>query len=195
MNVATPDCTVVCVVTTVNCGATSMGKRGEIIGSSSWAGELSAGWRYTTPSAIPEERRVEKSELLKQLHIDRSATEAPRSRTRWLVPVGYMFLVFAGGLFWFALTLSEPPTVRTAVVRATSQQPVTDSVLDASGEVRAVVEFIARHSNLTGAVAFHTYSGVLLRPYTYSGSRMDHIQNPTGLKKPLASVGERVCRA
>jgi aspartate/methionine/tyrosine aminotransferase len=29
----------------------------------------------------------------------------------------------------------------------------------------------------------------------YSGSRMDHIQNPTCLKKPLASVGERVCRA
>jgi putative PIN family toxin of toxin-antitoxin system len=28
----------------------------------------------------------------------------------------------------------------------------------------------------------------------YSGSRMDHIQNPTCLKKPLASVGERVCR-
>jgi YD repeat-containing protein len=29
----------------------------------------------------------------------------------------------------------------------------------------------------------------------YSSSPMDHIQNPTCLKKPLASFGERVCRA
>ncbi len=32
-------------------------------------------------------------------------------------------------------------------------------------EVRAVVQFITSHPNITGAVAFHTYSGVLLRPY------------------------------
>jgi murein tripeptide amidase MpaA len=32
-------------------------------------------------------------------------------------------------------------------------------------EVRAVVDFIARHSNITGATAFHTWSGVLLRPF------------------------------
>lgn len=32
-------------------------------------------------------------------------------------------------------------------------------------EVRAMTNFIARHSNITGGVAFHTYSGVLLRPY------------------------------
>ena len=30
---------------------------------------------------------------------------------------------------------------------------------------------------------------------TYSGSHTDHIQNPTCLKKPLASLGERVCKA
>ena len=29
----------------------------------------------------------------------------------------------------------------------------------------------------------------------YSGSHVDHIQNPTCLKKPLASLGERVCKA
>jgi NMT1/THI5 like len=29
----------------------------------------------------------------------------------------------------------------------------------------------------------------------YSSSHMDHIQNPTCLKKPLASFGERVCKA
>lgn len=32
-------------------------------------------------------------------------------------------------------------------------------------EVRALVNFIAEHPNITGGVAFHTYSGVLLRPY------------------------------
>jgi murein tripeptide amidase MpaA len=32
-------------------------------------------------------------------------------------------------------------------------------------EVRAVVDFIARHPNLIGAITFHTWSGVILRPY------------------------------
>jgi murein tripeptide amidase MpaA len=32
-------------------------------------------------------------------------------------------------------------------------------------EVRAAVRFIADHPNITGGVAFHTFSGVLLRPY------------------------------
>jgi murein tripeptide amidase MpaA len=34
-------------------------------------------------------------------------------------------------------------------------------------EVRAAVAFVATHPNLTGAVLFHTYSGVLLRPYSH----------------------------
>ncbi len=34
-------------------------------------------------------------------------------------------------------------------------------------EVRASVAFIAAHPNITGGVAFHTYSGVLLRPYSH----------------------------
>jgi hypothetical protein len=34
-------------------------------------------------------------------------------------------------------------------------------------EVRALVEFVASHPNITAAVAFHTYSGVLLRPYSH----------------------------
>jgi len=34
-------------------------------------------------------------------------------------------------------------------------------------EVGAVAHFIASHPNVTGGVAFHTYSGVLLRPYDY----------------------------
>lgn len=34
-------------------------------------------------------------------------------------------------------------------------------------EVRAAVAFITAHGNITGAVSFHTYSGVLLRPYAH----------------------------
>jgi len=34
-------------------------------------------------------------------------------------------------------------------------------------EVRAVVEFVTAHRNITSAIAFHTYSGVLLRPYSH----------------------------
>jgi murein tripeptide amidase MpaA len=34
-------------------------------------------------------------------------------------------------------------------------------------EVNAVASFIAAHPNIIGAVAFHTYSGVLLRPYSH----------------------------
>ncbi len=33
-------------------------------------------------------------------------------------------------------------------------------------EVRAVVDFIAKHTNLCGAVSFHTHSGVILRPFS-----------------------------
>ncbi|MGH8671536.1 MAG: M14 family metallopeptidase, partial [Burkholderiales bacterium] len=32
-------------------------------------------------------------------------------------------------------------------------------------EVRAVADFITRHPNITAGVAFHTFSGVILRPY------------------------------
>ncbi len=32
-------------------------------------------------------------------------------------------------------------------------------------EVRAVVDFITRHTNITGGTAFHTWAGVLLRPF------------------------------
>ncbi|MCP4589488.1 MAG: carboxypeptidase, partial [bacterium] len=34
-------------------------------------------------------------------------------------------------------------------------------------EVHAMTNFIASHPNITGAVAFHTFSGVLLRPYDH----------------------------
>ena len=34
-------------------------------------------------------------------------------------------------------------------------------------EVRSLVQFITNHPNITGAIAFHTFSGVLLRPYSH----------------------------
>jgi murein tripeptide amidase MpaA len=34
-------------------------------------------------------------------------------------------------------------------------------------EVRAIVDFIAKRPNVTGGVTFHTWSGVLLRPYSH----------------------------
>jgi murein tripeptide amidase MpaA len=34
-------------------------------------------------------------------------------------------------------------------------------------EVRAIVDFIVKHPNITGGVTFHTWSGVLLRPYSH----------------------------
>ena len=33
-------------------------------------------------------------------------------------------------------------------------------------EVRAVVDFVARHTNICGGVSFHTHSGVILRPFS-----------------------------
>ena len=41
-------------------------------------------------------------------------------------------------------------------------------------EIRAVVDFIARHPNITGGTSFHTWSGVLLRPFEHqSDDEMD----------------------
>jgi RND family efflux transporter MFP subunit len=95
---------------------------------------------------------VEKSELLKQLHIDRSDTDASRSRVRRVVLVGCVLLILTGGLLWFALTLPEPLPVHTAVARAASQQPIAGSVLDASGYVTARRQATVS-AKITGKVA------------------------------------------
>jgi RND family efflux transporter MFP subunit len=99
-----------------------------------------------------EKRNVEKSELLKQLRIDRSDTEAPRSRARWFVLIGCVLVVLAGGLLWFSLTRPELPTVRTAVAHAASQASGTGSVLDASGYVTARRQATVS-AKITGKVA------------------------------------------
>jgi multidrug efflux pump subunit AcrA (membrane-fusion protein) len=102
--------------------------------------------------AVPEERSVEKSELLKQLHIDRSGVEPPRPRVRWFILVGCVLLVVAAGLLWFALTAPASPTVRTAVARAAGHEPVAHTVLDASGYVTARRQATVS-AKITGKVA------------------------------------------
>ncbi|GAB4529287.1 MAG: M14 family metallopeptidase [Anaerolineae bacterium] len=47
-----------------------------------------------------------------------------------------------------------------------NQQPGAGLYPASEPEVHAIVDFIARHKNITGAITFHTYSAVLLRPYS-----------------------------
>lgn len=51
--------------------------------------------------------------------------------------------------------------------RQESEQPGAGSYPTSESEVRSLVQFISSHTNITGAIAFHTFSGVLIRPYTH----------------------------
>ena len=44
-------------------------------------------------------------------------------------------------------------------------------------EVRAVVDFIVRHPNITGGTTFHTWSGVLLRPFEHLPDEEMHAED------------------
>jgi murein tripeptide amidase MpaA len=44
-------------------------------------------------------------------------------------------------------------------------------------EIRAVVDFIVRHPNITGATTFHTWSGVLLRPFEHMADEEMHAED------------------
>jgi murein tripeptide amidase MpaA len=44
-------------------------------------------------------------------------------------------------------------------------------------EVRAVVDFIARHANITGGTSFHTWSGLLLRPFEHQPDEEMHAED------------------
>jgi len=94
---------------------------------------------------------MERSELLKQLRIDRNAAGAPRSRAPLLALAGTLLLVLAG-LLWFGLARPQPPTVRTAVARAASHASGPGSVLDASGYVTARRQATVS-AKITGKVA------------------------------------------
>ena len=78
---------------------------------------------------------VERSELLKQLRIDREeASSRPRGR---LLVLGVLVLALVAAGLWFFVARQVRPAVRTAVVRAIGQGPGAGSVLDASGYVTA----------------------------------------------------------
>jgi murein tripeptide amidase MpaA len=49
--------------------------------------------------------------------------------------------------------------------RAEHEQPGAGPYPTSEPEARALVAFIAAHNNICGAVTFHTYGGLLLRPY------------------------------
>jgi murein tripeptide amidase MpaA len=51
--------------------------------------------------------------------------------------------------------------------RAEHEQPGAGPYPASEPEVRALVDFVADHPNICGGVSYHTYSGVLLRPYSY----------------------------
>lgn len=55
-------------------------------------------------------------------------------------------------------------------------------------EVRAVVGFIAGHRNICGGVAFHTYSGVLLRPFSYQSDE-EFDSNDLAIYKKIGDNG------
>ena len=50
-------------------------------------------------------------------------------------------------------------------------------------EVRALVSFITSHANITGATSFHTWSGVLLRPFEHSPDEEMHAEDLWFYKK------------
>lgn len=54
-----------------------------------------------------------------------------------------------------------------AMWRPESEQPGSGPYPTSESEVRSLVEFITSHSNITGVIAFHTFGGVLIRPYSY----------------------------
>jgi murein tripeptide amidase MpaA len=44
-------------------------------------------------------------------------------------------------------------------------------------EIRAVVDFVTRHANITGGTSFHTWSGVLLRPFEHQSDDEMHAED------------------
>ena len=54
-----------------------------------------------------------------------------------------------------------------ALWRQEFEQPGAGPYPTSETEVRSLVDFIASHPNITGAVALHTFGGVLLRPYSH----------------------------
>ncbi|MBD2355157.1 carboxypeptidase [Tolypothrix sp. FACHB-123] len=54
-----------------------------------------------------------------------------------------------------------------AMWRQEFQQPGAGPYPTSEAEVRSLVQFMTTHSNITVAVSFHTFGGVIIRPYSY----------------------------
>ncbi len=58
-------------------------------------------------------------------------------------------------------------------------------------ETRSIADFILNHSNIAGAMSYHTYGGIILRPYC---TKSDKEMNKDDLKffKELGEIGEKL---
>jgi len=74
--------------------------------------------------------------------------------------------------------------------RPEAEQPGAGPYPTSEPEVRAMVDFIARHPNIGAAVSFHTHSGVILRPM---GTQSDEQMAPEDLWmiKRFSALGEQ----
>ena len=79
---------------------------------------------------------MEKSELLKELRIDRGEAEPASRRPLWIALVAVAVL-FAAGAAWYALSGPSALPVKTAVAQAMPANGASASVLDATGYVTA----------------------------------------------------------
>jgi RND family efflux transporter MFP subunit len=80
---------------------------------------------------------VEKSDLLNELRIDRSADRPRGHRRGRLYAIAGLALLLLGAGLWFTVGRGRPPVVQVAVARTAGQGPGAGSVLDASGYVTA----------------------------------------------------------
>ena len=78
---------------------------------------------------------MDRSDLLKELHIDRDARPGRPCARRLAVLV--LVLLAVGGTVWMGLGRATTPAVRTALARAATGEAGGGSVLDASGYVTA----------------------------------------------------------
>ena len=79
---------------------------------------------------------MEKSDLLKELRIDRSAEEPASRRPLWITLV-VIALLAAAGAGWYALSGPSALPVKTAIAQAMPSNGASASVLDATGYVTA----------------------------------------------------------